>query len=169
MPRYGWVRRSDWLLTFVVAVVLLGGSVYIVVHGLYAVKEITVAVIGAAASIVTVVTKFGADAAQAREQVLLTEKRRNYQKLLTTIGGFVRDRQDGLDPLTVAHIESWVFGDTDVVVATNRFVKNTTHDNLRDLLVAMRRSIGLRPLDLCSYDISVVFPTVVKKGLDSNS
>jgi len=158
------MSRTDWGLA-VFAVIVLGIVVYGIVGLATPAAQISAALIGVAGVVVGSVIRYSAELERNRVQNLRLVKQQNYQKLLEKIGGYVRDKDKGSDPLTIAHIESWVFGDSEVVKATYLFMDNPNQENLKDLLHTMRRSIGLPDLEFEADGIWQLFPERRQSGL----
>lgn len=154
------MSSEDWALAILVVIIVVVALFVVSIVGELAAKIATGA-IGLGGSIVLAVLKHGMEAARTRRDALWLEKQRNYKKLLENIGGFVRSNCKNYDPLTISHIESWVFGDSEVVMKTNAFMQNPNPESLIDLLQCMRASIGppeLESLDMNSYKTVVLFP-----------
>jgi uncharacterized membrane protein YcjF (UPF0283 family) len=129
-------------------VVLWGFAIVVVIVASVAgltekVEKVAVAVIGAAAVIISAILTH--ELTQIRELKLEQQRQRqaNYGELLTQLAAFVRDRSAGRDSFDSAHLYSWVVGSEDVIQATQTFVKTVGDQDLRNLLVAMRRDVGL--------------------------
>ncbi len=158
------MSRSDWGLA-VFAAIFLGIVVYGIVGLATAVAQISAALIGVAGVVVGSVIRYSAELERNRIQNLRLVKQQNYQKLLERIGKYVRDKDKELDPLTIAHIESWVFGDSEVVMATYSFIDNSNQESLEYLLRTMRKSIGLPDLKFEDDGIRKLFPEQRRPGL----
>lgn len=111
------------------------------------VSKIVVAIIGAAAVILSAILTHAL--AQARELAFEQQKQRqaNYGDLLKQVGDFIRRRDAGDDKFDTAHLYSWVVGSEEVIKATQAFMLSQEAPDLKALLVAMRSDAGLPPVN----------------------
>ncbi|MFX1563273.1 MAG: hypothetical protein ACFFDP_08190 [Promethearchaeota archaeon] len=109
-------------------------------------------------------------ARKEREHHELITKQENYRHLLSNIGNFVRNPEKKDDPLVSAHLGSLAFGDKEVILATNKFLKEPEkQENLINVLKAIRKASELPKLDSKfwgKYDRSVIFPKKTSGGYD---
>jgi cobalamin biosynthesis protein CobD/CbiB len=143
------MSKDDWAIVvlwgFAIIVVIVASVVGLATK-FETVAKIVVAVIGAAAVIISAILTHALT--QVRELQLEQQKQRqaNYAELLKQVAAFVRDRSAGRDSIDSAHLYSWVVGSEDVIQATQTFVQTVGDQDLRKLLVAMRCDVGLGPV-----------------------
>lgn len=161
-----WNALATVLLVLLV-VILLGSAISVLWIVANVTAKIGAAIVGVVGSIILAYFKYGLDLERQRKHTLLLEKQKNYSELFASIGGFVRaksETKEGVearDKLTSAHLASWAFGDVDVIVATNEFMKNKDSSGLRKILEAVRRSLGQSLLPQSfkdNYDFDQLFP-----------
>jgi len=160
------MTKEDWaiaILWAIAVVVLIGASIIGFRSTVENVTKIIVAVIGAVALVISAIVTHVLN--QVRELQFEQQKQRqaNYGALLNQVASFVREAQNGRDPLDSAHLYSWVVGSEEVIGATQQFVKDASDINLRSLLVAMRQDVGLGSVR--KELMPLVFPTKTTAGI----
>lgn len=107
-------------------------------------------------------------AQKERMQHELITKQENYKQLLSHIGDFVRQPLEKGDLMVSAHLGSIAFGDRDVILATNQFLKDPEkQENLIAVLKAIRDASELPVLGQDfweKYDRGVIFPKKTSGG-----
>lgn len=126
----------------VVLILAAWAGIYAVTSSLDAVTKVMVAVVGGAAVLLGAILTHALTSLREQKIELQRQRQTNYGILADRLVPFVRAPERS-DELTQAHLYSWVVGSPEVIDCTGRFVKTRSEDNLRALLVAMRRDIGL--------------------------
>ncbi len=151
------MSKEDWGLG-ILSIIILGIVAYFAVGLADAAAKIVAALIGLSAVVIGAVIRYSTEVEKTRKEQMALVKQQNYQNLLKAIGKFAARQENGKNELTVAHIESWVFGDEKVVEKTNIFLRDPTQSKLKDLLVSMRSTLDLNELNLDDEGYKALFP-----------
>lgn len=162
MGRMSFRANVDSLAIGALWVVALGALVWAVVVSLNSaldtVAKIAVAVIGAAALILSGILTQSLTAFRelALEQRRMRQER--YWELLNQLAEYVRRRDSARDGIDTAQLYSWVVGSEAVIRASQDFVATVSDRNLRALLLAMRADMGFPKVE-DDLTPSALFPT----------
>jgi hypothetical protein len=166
-------------LTGILAASLLLTAVGAAAYGLIVLtnvaKEILVAVIAAAASLLSAVFAYVfqrnkelelASVQRDRELEIIQRKtmQENYTRVLEKLAPYVRNPNQGGDDFTTAHLFTWVVGSPKVVGLTSLFIHERTPENLDALLLAMRSDLALESWRLDEATTSGLFPVPPSLG-----
>jgi hypothetical protein len=166
-------------------IIASGAVVYGVLVATDAILKLAVAVIAAAAGIITALLNHSLNRLKEKELEQRRRTEENYKEILGQLGSYIRNPPDYRDRLASASLLSWVVGSPTVVKKTIAFLdiaegeadkavqeakegdKKPVRKSelLRDLLLAMREDLGLPPGDLGQSSISGLFPRVKKEEL----
>lgn len=148
-----FISRSDRMVTGVLAAILLAVAIGAAAYGFLAVvegvKEIIVAVIAGAASLLSAIFVYAFQRAKDREMAAMQRhreielatrkvKQENYSRILGGIAAYVREPEEHGDQLTTSYLQAWVAGSADVLRDTQRFLDRRDHQTLDSLLRSMR-------------------------------
>ena len=150
----------------IIALVVIAGSVTLTLLKLIdAAATISSAIIGAAAVIyVEIFSNNKAKIielqshqnrlAEQRDLEIQKQKQNNYNLLLEKIASYIRDGKSNNDSLSLIRLYSWIYGSEDVIKYTDEFMKSKNKVSLEQLLVAMRKDVGLKISNPDSLSIS---------------
>jgi len=134
----------------IVFLIALGGVVYTIVIAVKGLLDLTVAIVGAAATlggaIVTHSLTLHRDQLDAQRRL----KQENYLQLLNQIDDVIRYPRRPSDNFSKIHLASWISGSEKVVLATQELLDASDPEArlrfLNQLVLAMRKDIGLDKL-----------------------
>ncbi len=146
--------------------------VYGILQAAPAIATIAAAVIAAAAGIMAAILNH--TLTQLREQETERNKRKqeNYRMILNEFATYIRAPADHRDLIASANLLSWVVGSPGVVQKTIAFLNapdtEVGHDGvikskadlLRDLLLEMRRDLGMSEQGLETASVKGLFPAI---------
>jgi len=140
------MSRQDWAIIILwglaIAIIFVAAAVGLK-SAVENVTKIIAAVIGAVALVVSAIVTHALNQAREFQFEKYKQRQSNYATLLTQVEAFVQKKEHGQDALDSAHLYSWVVGSEEVIRATQKFLENATQQSLKDLLVAMRKDVGL--------------------------
>jgi len=144
-----------------------------------AAKEIIVASITGAASLLTII--FGYMFQRERELELAAFQRwkelesaehqvkeKNYSRIIERLAKYIRNSTENLDEFTTAHLYLCVIGSSEVVTASSNFIETKNFKDLDDLLKAMRKDLSMENSgDATNLTTKNLFPVQTTGGLSS--
>lgn len=172
-----YVSRADRAATGLLAAVLLAVAIGATAYGLLvlaaAAKEIIVAVIAGAASLLSAVFAYAFQRAKDREMAAMQRhreielatrkaKQENYSRILERLAPYIRDPERSGDEFSTAYLQAWVAGSVAVLRSTQRFLDRRDYQSLDSLLRAMRDDLtdeeGESALALSELTSEALFP-----------
>jgi signal transduction histidine kinase len=130
-------------LWFAALVAAAAAVIYAFVYAPSQFLQFAGALVAAAATILVAILTHAFSA--LREQTLeqQKQKQKNYTELLSNIGKYIRTPAATRDAFETIHLQSWIVGSPEVILATQNFLATPTAKTLDKLLLAMRSDIGL--------------------------
>ena len=101
------------------------------------------AIIGAASIIMVAILNHTTAVIRAEESEKRRAKQENYRRVVKRLANYVRSQRNDKDLFECAHLETWVYGSTQVVELAQDFMAEGGNDRIKELLLAMRKDIGL--------------------------
>jgi len=101
------------------------------------------AIIGAASIIMVAILNHATAVIRAEESEKRRAKQENYRKVVERLAKYVGSQRDDHDFFESAHLETWVYGSSQVVELAQDFMDKCGNDRIKKLLLAMRKDIGL--------------------------
>ena len=151
-----------WLLLFAAGYLIFSNLGCII----QALGNVIAAVISALAVLVGAILTHALTAIRDQRNKQLSEKQKNYSRLINNINEIVWNPQVTSDNFSMIHLESWIVGSSEVVKLTQSLLEAKTRGErraaIKALLTQMRSEVGLSKLD-ASINLNDVFKT--KEGL----
>jgi len=135
--------KSENLIYAAFVVILVSIAGFVVVKVATVSIQIITAIITLVGTIALSVFRYVFEIDQQRREQLQIAKRQNYQRIIEKILKFYTEGRRGQEHLIIANMESWVFGDREVVKKTLDLLDNPEMPVLLRLLSEMRTSVGL--------------------------
>lgn len=148
-----YVSRGDRVATGLLAAVFLAVAIGATAYGLLvlaaAAKEIIVAVLAAATSLLSAVFGYAFQRAKDREMATMQRhreielatrkaKQENYSRILERLAPYIRDPDRSGDEFSTAYLQAWIAGSVAVLQGTQQFLDQRDYRSLDALLRAMR-------------------------------
>ncbi|HEX3092713.1 MAG TPA: hypothetical protein VHW72_08840 [Candidatus Angelobacter sp.] len=129
------------------------------------VVKLALGIVTAAGGILTAVVTHTLNRIREQEQEMLKRMQQNYAELVAKIAPFVRNPDDDRDAFAGAHLFSWVVASPQTVEKCRAFLdsQNDKPKALKNLLLQMRRDLGLDREELENLTLDGLFPPVVTK------
>ena len=144
-----------WIITLLV---VIGAAAYALFAAVDNISKIAVAVIGAAALLVSAIVNHALAISREQEAERRKLMQQNYATLLDRVAKYVRNNRKDEDAFDSAHLFSWIVASPTVITKTIHFMDNVDDSTLRDLVNAMREDIGLPSSGLQDVQLRVMQP-----------
>jgi hypothetical protein len=138
------------LLWMVFTLVAVAAAYYGFVVLTDAVAKMALAVIAAAAGIMTAIVTHTLQQMREREMERLRKRQENYVQIVERLGAYLRDPEQKGDDFMSAHLLTWVLGSPEVVNLTLEFMAKQDDLTLNRLLIQMRSDLNMPATGLSS-------------------
>lgn len=129
---------------------ILGATLYVAIQGLSVVLDATARII--TAIITGLFVLIGAyvthvlTTQRERETEQLRQKQERYASILDGLVSYIRNKGEDSDSFAMAVLHAYVVGDESVAEAIRKFTKDRTSQNLDQIVLSMRKDLGMEPL-----------------------
>lgn len=151
-------NKLGLLLWIVFALIAVAATFYGLVILTDAVVKMAVAVIAAAAGIMTAILTHTLQQMREQDMERLRKKQENYALIIGKLGAYLRNPEENGDDFTSAHLLSWVVGSPEVVKLTLQFMGAKNVDTLNKLLMQMRSDLKMQIDSLVDTTTKDLFP-----------
>ncbi len=149
-------KNSNFLI--VVLSILAVISVFIAVYSFLAVLEqvtlIVTSIITGTFTIAVAIIRYALEVERNAELKRIELMQENYKNIIYSLKEYIRNNGSDNDALKTVYLESWIAGSEDVVIKIKSFMDKRSKQNLKNVLLQMRKDVGLHDEKLLDVPIN---------------